>query len=127
MRVKLWTSVEGGAIKANVEINNFSSSEKVQATKYGPINVNFGGAFAADAGGGAPACNFSLEPINLVIDPANSTEVTYMRVFKVTAETPDPALAAKTFCDVNLVKLTEAVSQWKGLSDLYTTNYDTVL
>lgn len=127
MRVKLWTSIESGAVTANLEINAFTAQEKVQATKFGALNINFGGAFASPQTQDSPAINFSLEPIHLVIDPVNGSEVSYRRVFRSSAEISEPALAAKVFCDTNLAKLQEAVAQWKSLSDQYTTNYDTTL
>ena len=127
MRLKLWTAIEAGTVTANLEINNYSASEKVQSTKFGPIVVNLGGAFAAEEHDTTPAINFSLEPISLIIDPVNSSEVTFKRVFKVSAEIANPSLAAKTFCDINLAKVTDVVSQWKLLTDAYVTNYDTTL
>jgi hypothetical protein len=127
MKLNLWTDIVDGIVSAYVEVNTFTSSEKVQAGKFGPIYVNLGGAFAAAAAPPDPEVNFSLEPINFVIDPINSTEVNYSRVFKTTAETPNPALAAKVWCETNLVKITDVVAAWKALTDNYIVDLNAVL
>lgn len=127
MQVKIWSAVEQGVNLAFVEINNFIPAEKVQAAKFGVLKLNLGGAFAGLASGTTPAVNFALEPIYITIDPNNSPEVKYQRTFKKTAEMSEPAYAAKIFCDLNLQKITDAVTEWKSLSDEFIVSYNTTL
>lgn len=127
MQVKIWSAVEQGVNIAYVEINNYTPNEKVQAAKFGNLKINLGGAFAGPASGTTPAINFALEPIYITIDPNNSPEVKYQRVFKQSAEMPEPAYAAKIFCDTNLQKITDDVTNWKSITDEFIVNYNTVL
>jgi hypothetical protein len=127
MQIKLWSSIEQGVNIAYVEISNFTPAEKVQAAKFGALHINLGGAFAAPASGTTPAINFALEPMQVTIDPNIIPEIKTQKVFRKTAEIVEPGYAAKIFCDSNLQKISDAVTNWKSLTDEFIVNYNTVL
>lgn len=124
MRIKAYSYIENGIDKATIEIDNFTSDEKTQATQFGTYSVNFGGIFAQDAvldtDGNVvtPAVNFSLAPINRVIDP-NAGPFKLTQNFNKGVEYPVPGLAAQVFCKTNMDKVVAATQAWKSLTDQY--------
>jgi hypothetical protein len=124
MRVKAYSYIENGIDKATIEIDNFTSDEKTQATQFGTYQVNFGGVFAKeeikDANGNVtqPAVNYSLAPINRIIDP-NAGPFKLTQNFNKGVEYPIPGLSAQVFCTTNMEKVVAATQAWKALTDQY--------
>lgn len=129
MRIQVRSYIEQGVDKATIEIDQYTADEKTRVAKFGTFTVNLGGVFAKDAvldGQGnvvTPAVNYSLEPINRVID-ATQTNFIFTRSFPKTVDMPIPGLAASVFCETNLDKIVTAAEAWKALTDQYTVDME---
>lgn len=124
MHIRSQNYIEDGVNTVVIELDGFTSMEKVQAETFGPILLSLGGNFngtIAGVGDSIIALNFSIESIQAVVNP-NTGSYKYRRYFKNTAETPDPTAAAAFYAQAMATRISGVVSAWKNLTQTIVTD-----